>query len=421
VREGLSIAGDHKLAREAQKLYDYYKDLVTEIQLRAAVDGSDRVGHDRPFGLAVDIRHTKEIERESGGFSKYLQNQNNPQFSYNYGRPLEDYRDKFETAAREALKEHFEVLSVTFNDPKTKSKADAEYGWRRTPYAYFLLKPRGPQIDRIPPLRLDLDFLDTSGYAVLPIESPAVVVDAKDGAGEERPYAKLAVTQTLDERQAKDGKLLLEVKANANGLVPELATILDLSSADASGFAVEKTDDRGNSVVKFDEAGPGIDAERTWTIAMRAKEGLAKLPESFAFGKPKVDVASDEHFRYVDADLASVGPTVALERSYGKPSRRWLWWIPAAIVALGGAVFGWMRIRKPAAKAESRFRVPETVNAFTVLGLLREIQANDGLAVGEKRALGAEIDAIERHFFVEEDASAPDLHRIAETWASRAR
>lgn len=421
VREGLSIAGDHKLAREAQKLYDYYKDLVTEIQLRATVDGGDRVGHDRPFGLAVDIRHTKEIERESGGFSKYLQNQNNPQFSYNYGRPLEDYRDKFESAARETLKENFDVLSVTFNDPKAKSKADPEYGWRRTPYAYFLLKPRGPQIDRVPPLRLDLDFLDTSGYAVLPIESPAVVVDAKDASGEERPYAKLAVTQTLDERQAKDGKLLLEVKASANGMIPELATILDLGGADASGFAVEKTEDRGTSVVKFDEEGEGIDAERTWTIAMRAKEGLARTPESFAFAKPKVDVATNEHFRYVDADLASVGETVALERTYGKPSRMWIWWIPAAILALGGAIFGWTRMRKPATAAESRFRVPETVNPFTVLGLLREIQANDGLAVDEKRALGAEIDAIERHFFVEGSSEAPDLDAIASTWVSRAR
>jgi hypothetical protein len=391
VREGLSIAGDHELAREAQKLYDYYQDLVTEIQLRAAVDGSDRVGHDRPFGLAVDIRHTKEIERESGGFSKYLQNQNNPQFSYNYGRPLEDYRDKFESAAREGLKENFDVLSVTFNDPKAKSKADPEYGWRRTPYAYFLLKPRGPQIDRVPPLRLDLDFLDTSGYAVLPVESPAVVVDAKDGAGDERPYAKLAVTQTLDERQAKDGKLLLEVKASANGMIPELATILDLGAAGASGFDVEKTEDRGTSVVKFDEEGEGIDAERTWTIAMRAKEGLAKTPESFAFAKPKVDVATSEHFRYVDADLASVGDVVPLERRYGKPSRMWLWWIPAAVVVLVGGFLGWRRARKPTAAVESRFRVPETVNAFSVLGLLREIQANDGLAVAEKRALGAEI------------------------------
>lgn len=428
VREGLAIAGDHKLAHDARQLYDYYKDLVTEIQLRASIDGSDRVGSQKPFGLEVDIRHTKEIERESGGFSKYLQNQNNPQFGYNYGRPLEDYRDKFESAAREALAEHFEVLSVTFNDPQVKSKADPEYGWRVTPYAYLLLKPRGPQVDRVPPLRLDLDFLDTSGYAIIPVESPAVPIDArgdakgdaKDGAGDARPYAKLALTQTLDERQAKDGKLILEVKANAVGLLPELGEIVDLAGIAASGFDVQKTDDHGNSVVKFDEGGDGVDAERTWTIALRAKEGLPKRPETFTFGKAKVETASDEHFRYVDADLASVPATVSLEREYGKPSRRWIWWIPAALLVVAGAVVGLRRLRKPAAEEVSRFRVPEPLTPFTVLGLLRDIEANDGLAPAEKRRLSEEIVAIEQHFFVEPSTEEPDLARIAASWAERA-
>ena len=93
----------------------------------------------------MDLRHTREIERESGGFSKYLQNQNAQAFGFNYGRPTEDYRDKFEETAREALAESFEVLSVTFNAPDAGSVADVEYGWRVTPYAYVLLQPRGPQ------------------------------------------------------------------------------------------------------------------------------------------------------------------------------------------------------------------------------------------------------------------------------------
>ena len=33
-------------------------------------------------------------------------------------------------------------------------------------------------MDKLPPVRLDLDFLDTSGYVVLPIESPALPIDA---------------------------------------------------------------------------------------------------------------------------------------------------------------------------------------------------------------------------------------------------
>ncbi len=85
---GFEVVGDHKQAHEARKVYDYYKDLVTEIKLDAALDGGDDVGHGRPFGLFVNLRHTREIERESGGFGRYLQNQNQGNlFSYNYGRP----------------------------------------------------------------------------------------------------------------------------------------------------------------------------------------------------------------------------------------------------------------------------------------------------------------------------------------------
>src|SRR5262249_15556770 len=161
-----------------------------------------------PFGLFVDIEHTADIERESGGFGKYLQNQNSVQFAYNYGRPLEDYRDKFEEAARTALSEHFDVLSVTFEDPQVKSRSAERYGWRITRYAYVLLKATGPQVDRVPPLRLDLDFLDTSGYAVIPVESPIVPIDASAAAGEPRPCENLKVVQTLDERHAvKEQKL----------------------------------------------------------------------------------------------------------------------------------------------------------------------------------------------------------------------
>ncbi len=416
VREGLAIAGEHELAREARKVFDYYSDLVTEIQLVASVDGSDRVGHGAPFGLRVDIRHTKEIERESGGFSKYLQNQNSQRFGWNYGRPLEDYRDKFEEAAREALSEPFEVLSVTFNEPEVRSRAEAEYGWRRTPYAYLLLRPRGPQVDRVPPLHLDLDFLDTSGYAVLPIETAPVPIDASAPAGDARPYEKLALTQTLDERQAKDGKLILEVKASAVGLVPGLDEILDFAPP---GFGLPEREDHGLAVVKFDEEVDAIDSERTWTLVLRAGEAREQVPKTFAFGMPRIETASSERFRFADADLVSAPETVELEQRYGEPSRAWLLWIPA-VLAL--AVLVWLARRwlsRPRLRAAERFQVPEPLTPFSVLGLLRTIE-RDGLDPGARSELGAEIERLERHFFVDAGEEPPDLRAIAQSWIERA-
>ncbi|HET6574065.1 MAG TPA: hypothetical protein VFG68_10715, partial [Fimbriiglobus sp.] len=266
LKYGFEIVGDNPRAYEAKKVFDYYKDLVREIKLETKVDGSAHVGHGQPFGLFVNLVHTRDIERESGGFSRYLQNQNSSgYYYYNYGRPTADYKDRFEQMAKEAFKEHFEVLSITFQDEKVSSRAIPEqFAWRFTPYAYILLKPRSEAVDAIPPLRLDLDFLDTSGYAVLPVESPKLSINCKGGQ-EARPLEKLAVTQTLDERQANKGVLILEVKAVGVGLVPELKDLCDFAPA---GFEVTKTEDLGVAVKKFEEDSNtnAVVTERVWTL-----------------------------------------------------------------------------------------------------------------------------------------------------------
>ena len=173
---------------------------------RRVVDGSDVVGHEKPFGVFVNLRHTTEIERESGGFGRYLQNQNNSgYYYYNFGRPLENYRDKFQEIVKQALQEQFEVISVTFQDEKVNSRATSEYGWRVTPYAYLLLKARGPKVDKIAPLRLDLDFMDTSGYVILPVESPPIP-DRRHAGKRGRPASREAPDHPEPGRAAGQGR-----------------------------------------------------------------------------------------------------------------------------------------------------------------------------------------------------------------------
>jgi len=419
LRSGFEIVGDHKLAREARKVLDYYDDLVTEIKLETVVDGSDVIGHDQPFGLYVNLVHTKEIERESGGFGRYLQNQNSSNYySYNYGRPTEDYRDRFSEATRQALAEHFEVVSITFEEPTVNSKALPEYGWRTTPYAYVLLKAKGPEVDKIPPLRLDLDFLDTSGYAIIPVESPALPVDARADDPPARPANDVQIVQTLDERQAADGRLVLEVKATAHGLVPELSELLDLSPA---GFEIVETVDEGVSVSKFDDeaAETTITSERLWLIAMQAKDSESR-PTSFSFATSKLPDAKLTYQRYVDADLAEVEPNISLEERYGRVSYAWLWIVGGVLiglVALAAMARPWARRRTPQQK--HRFEMPEPVTPFTVLGLLRDIEHNNGLGDDGHRELSASIERIERHYFVEAEAADPPLRTIAEEWLQR--
>ncbi len=422
VRTGLEIVGDHKQAREARKVFDYYKDLVTEIKLETVIDGSAVVGHTEPFGVFVNLRHTREIERESGGFGRYLQNQNTGSYYYyNYGRPLENYRDKFEEIVRQAAEEHFEILSVTFQTEKVNSRAVEEYGWRVTPYAYLLLKPRGAEVDKIPSVRLDLDFLDTSGYAIIPVESPALPIDASSEKGEARPLEKLAITQTLDERQADEGKLILEVKATAQGLVPKLDELLTLGS---EGFEITGTEDQGLSVSRFDPESDEtvVVSERTWMVTFQALDDLSELPKTFRFPEAKLDIDELVYQRYDDADLLAVESTIDLEERYGAVSYAWVWFL-AGIVLVGAGIlfFGLRAARRRPAKERSSFEMPESLTPFTLLGRLRDIQQNNGLGDDGKQELAASIGRLEEHFFLRGDTEAPDLQEIGESWIRRTR
>jgi hypothetical protein len=420
LKGGFEIVGDHQQAHEARRVYDYYIDLVTEVQLDVRVDGSDVVGHDEPFGVFINLRHTRDIERESGGFGRYLMNQNNMYFAYNYGRPTANYREKFEEAARKALEEHFEVHSVTFQDQHVNSRATQEYGWRYTPYAYLLLKARGPRVDKIPALRLDLDFLDTSGYVVLPVESSSLPIDASQPRGRQRPHQKLAITQILDERQATEGKLILEVKATAQGLVPRLEDILEVVPAD---FEVAAIDDQGVSVARFDPDSEQnlIVSERLWSISLRAKDGLSERPKSFRFARPRVDVHEVSYHRYVDADLMKVEEQVLLEEQYGSQGWAWLW-LPGGVAAAGAVAAGlwWFAPRRQRRTATTRFQVPDQVDAFTVLRLLEDIHRHDGLDSDARRELDATIARVERSYFAEHGTDSMDLRELAETWVRRA-
>jgi len=420
LRAGFEIVQDNKRADEARKVLEYYNDLVTEIELQAVIDGSDVVGHKEPFGVFININHTKEIEREAGGFSKYLQNQNNRYYAYNYGRPTENYRDKFEEACVAALDEHFEVLSVTFQREDVNSRATSQVGWRMTPYAYLLVKARGPEIDTLPPVRLDLDFLDTSGYAVLPVETSPVPIDAKTSQADPRPISNVSITQTLDERQAGEGKLVLEVKVTGRGLIPSLDKLLQVAPAE---FDVVSIDDEGASVSQFDKESDenAIVSERNFLVNLEAKKDLKEHPEEFQFGESLIADAQVEHQRYVDADLDSVEAVILLEQQYGEPASTWPLFLGGGIVVAVALLLVYFQLSKPKTLVVARrFKMPNEVTPFTVIGLLKDIESNNGLNPDRTTELSGTINRLEQYYFFDRSGDEPDLTHIARDWTSRA-
>jgi hypothetical protein len=422
LKAGFEIVGDAPQAYEARKVYDYYKDLNKEIQLQAVVDGPTSIDPSQPFGVYVNIRHTQEIERESGGFGRYLQNQNQGNyFYYNYGRPLENYRDKFQEAATKALQEHFEVVSVTFETEKVTSNPLPKEGWRVTPYAYLLLKAKGPKVDRIPSLKLDLDFMDTSGYVILPVESPQVAVNCNSEKRAPRPFRDVQITQILDERQSADGKLIIEIKTTGHGLMPPVAELVDLDRIPS--FTVEKVDDQGLSVSRFDEdsSAAGIISERTALVTLRASNGLQSLPGQLQFPRPKTETTKTTYQKYVDADLATAEPITALVARYGKVDRSSQYYkIAGAIAALVVAGIGIPRLVKSTKQMPVVADVQIPPEPFAVLGLLRGLQQEKDLSQNLKEELASAISSIESSYFSAESPEgqiAPDLGSLVVRWS----
>jgi hypothetical protein len=339
-------------------------------------------------------------------------------YAYNYGRPLENYRDKFRDAAIQSLNDHFEVLSVTFQAEDVTSRAiPGEYGWRTTPYAYILLKARTEAVDKLPPMRLDLDFLDTSGYVVLPIESPPLPLDCA-GEATARPLDNLQITQTLDERQSKDGKLILEVKATGHGLIPDLADIADLNFP---GFKTESVQDDGISISRFDPESREnkVLSERLWLITLLADETGEAAPAEFTFATATGD-AKMTYQRYVDADLQDVAATISLEEQYGETSYAWVWWLVGGVCGLGlVGFFSFRALNRPKEHAASRFQMPERISPFSVVSLLRDIERNNGLDDPAREELQSCIVQIERSYFGRDESESTDLHEVASHWVQK--
>jgi hypothetical protein len=418
LKAGFEIVGDHPRAQEAKKSFEYYNDVTSEIKLVAEIDGTDVVGHQQPFGVILKLLHTTDMERESGGFEKYVQNQTQSPYAFNYGRPNEDYRNKFQESATKALSENFEVISMTFEEPKSmKSRPSDREGWRETPYVYALLKARGPQIDRIPPIQLNLDFVDSSGFVVLPVESAALVVDASPKQTLPRPFTDLELVQTVDERQAAEGKLILEVQAKAKGLVPDLREILDLNFEE---LEVVRMDDQQVAPKGFDAESDEIriTSDRSWLVELHAKPGH-QLAE-FSFRRPKLDDVTVRRQQYQDADLVEADETIRLATVY----RRVDW---TQSILLGGVGIGLLAAlivgvivvsrRKPTER-RVQFELPSEINAFTVLGLLQRVQTDGKLSEQERVELGRSIAEIQAGYFGRNTASDLDLSQIARKWAS---
>lgn len=426
LRAGLDIVGDHPDAAEARKIVAYYDDLLQELEMVVRLDGEATVGHGQPFGVFVALRHTADLEREAGGFGRYLRNpkNSNPYYYNPYGgAPQRNFPEEFEKQVREKLADHYEVKSVTFLDDKVKSRGYGRPGWRETPLAYLLLQAKDGSVDQLPAFNMDLDFSDARGQVVLPVKSPVVLLDARPDRAPARPLDKVEIVQTLDEREVAQGRIALEIKATANGLVPDLTTLLRTNHPH---LQLEEFGDRGLALNRMDAEADVLApvSERNWLLKFAIAEDAPAALE-FKFPEPLRSDAKLTYKRYADADLVEVKPMLALAGIPLRPRPWWHWAVGGILIAGGLTALGlWLRrkVHLPETAAPA-YSLPAQLTPFAVIQLLRRMESDDSLQLGEspRNELLKTIRDLEGHYFARSrnGHAEPDLARIGREWVSR--
>ncbi|MGE4198146.1 MAG: hypothetical protein AB7G11_13595, partial [Phycisphaerales bacterium] len=443
VRHAMRIIGDHPSGAPLRRLSDLYQDLVKdEIKLRLTVDGPDQVTVGQRFGVTLTLRYSNSVDRETGGFAKYLQNDIWTRVGNNW-RPM-NYRDLFRKSIESALAEHFEVDAIGFFEPLTPARSITENGddaWQEKPMAYIVLRAKDPSVDRLPQVEMDMHFDDNLGPVTLPIVSNSPPIDAagKKDTGASRPLRKLEVTQTLDLRGMRSDKqkhtVLLEVHARGEGTIPELQTLLPDFKTALAGYEVKDDGvevrpvavlqddgdwnqsffsyrsapkDQEKEYAKADEQGMyRMKTERTWLITYSPTGGsvggefrLASL--GAGIGGPDGKDAKLVSRMFSDMDIVDVtAQTVAVHPSFWNTRNIVL----ACIVVLLGAggLAALLLRRKPVESQDDGLHLPGRITPLSVITTLRRLQAEPAAAGAmddaQRATLSAVIVQLERQYF----------------------
>jgi hypothetical protein len=463
VKHALRVIGDHPGGAPLRRMQELYTDLVKdEIKLRLLVDGSDRIGSGKPFGALLALRYTNSVDRETGGFDKYLQEQAWTQVGQDM-RTV-NYRDKLRKSIEDAFDTSFEVVSIGFFDPFTPSRAvieEGDDGWQEKPLAYVVAKAKDASTDRLPPVTMDLQFNDQVGPVAVAIQCNAPPIDGI-AAAESRPLTDLVVSQTVDLRKvqnsSKDPEITVDIRATGKGIVPDLKELLagvdaplpgyelkkdtgivagpfvvaepeDATAKNAIYFGMPQTSQDTSKYAKPDESGMyRLPTERSWTLTYVPTGG----PVGAAFTVPSL--AKDlkgtlETKQFADMDIVPV--TVATIPVTPK------WWtasriaIAAALVAVGAALFVVFASRR---KAESReadtlVAIPATPTPLNTIATLERIASSAELKLGadDRAAIAKEIADLERTYFGPGvdgnrpigDGDVGPLRTVLERWSRR--
>ena len=444
----LVVTKDDPFSLGLKKRSDYLDELLSEIRVQTQVDGPNTVGVGQEFGLIVSVVHTEAMGRVAR-FGQYLSNdaiaiaaaskRRGPQAAK--GPEPQGPRDEFEKKLTEGLAPFFDIRSITFAAPDVKSRPTARPGWEETPLAYVLVRAKDASVDKIPPVQMELRFIDLSGPVTIPATSAETLLKVGTGKPAPRPADKVEVTQTLDTRQfAINGSLSLEVAATASGLVPELEDLLDLSPLAAVAKVRQVTSIDPLMVKELNTWGEKVAprTERRWSItvdgdAIRAADKATDVP--FPTVKAANTTTVWRTFQDIDPVVLSKA-SVLLDRvkvaqgaGYVPPvAEDYSMYLYGGLAAVTAFVV-WLTLRKRDTgprpqRARDVFKLPASIDGFAVVALLRKLGSSPLVKFTpvQKADLQQDIERVQTGCFGGTTTlSSDDLKTVAEKWLRQLR
>jgi hypothetical protein len=443
----LVVTKDDPFTFGAQKKVEYFDELLREIRLQTRVDGPNTVGREQEFGIIISVIHTEAMGRVAQ-FGQYLTNdpgtvtvggrqQKRRTPLVRKMREAQGPRDELELSFTEALSPYFDIKSMTFASPEVKPRPTNQAGWEETVLAYILVKAKDASVDKIPPVGMELKFVDLSGPVTIPAESAETVIKVSTGVAPPRPAEKIEITQTLDTRQFLiNGALPLEIKATANGLVPELDQLVDLAVLKKTaevrainvhdGLQVKEVNTWGDTVAPR--------SERLWTISLNGDPiREADEPTVLKFPPPRAKEVTAVYQTYNDMDLATlpepsvkIGRTVTSGVAPKSRSHLALWLGICAVVALAasGAIVAYAKRatagKEGGARAGDAFKMPSEIDGFAVVALLRKLRSSPlvNLQEPQRQELQQDLQRVQQACFGSgsDEMSESHLREVAEKW-----
>ncbi len=446
----LMITQDNPFTMQARQQVDYYNELLAEMRLQADLDGPTTVGRDQDFGIVLSVYHTEGMGRMAR-FKRHLSNTLPPdttnrraQAARNPMAPkvlrmteVQGPRDALELSIHEALDPFFDVRSITFSREDVLPRPTDTPGWQQTVLAYVHLRAKDASVDRVPPIELELSFLDFGGPVTIPVESAETLLKVQSDTVPPRPVAGVEVTQTLDARQLPTtGGVTLHIKATAAGLVPELDQILNLDVM-KPGIAVKSVAAAGGPLVReINSWSQNIQAisEREWTVTLQAPDEVHEGSASTTFTFPTALAADTKITNQMFDDMNLVPVTSAtatigeVRTDSGVMLKKLIWPVAGVIVlALAGLIaFLMLRGRKehaPVVHARDIFKMPEHLDGFVVVRLLNGLISSPhvNFANADKDAIRKDIDHVQKSVFTPNGSGldTSDLKSIVSKWLAR--